>query len=447
MSHDHEQRVRAVAAFPHELSAYREWLAAHPKERSRDYLFADKRTRFEPKRQDVVVATGTLTVSTLKDRTVVSCADPAITIPLPDTTASDARRVIEMIDGERCLLEVQLDSGLAPVALARVLRATFGRVILASEAVDALERRISGLEIARFPGSPYAIMRAYWNNMAAVRERIPAEIPKGPAFVELLRNLHVTTLMGEALDSFYKPASPGADSLVAPGGLFLEPVVVRNTKRGALFLSGPRVNAKLIGGEAYHHALYASVHDLPALSRTDALVEADVPWGSVVVARSERESEPTPWFCPPRPITEAHFATLRGHLDEAFLATSHALAIAAAARFHWCGVRLHAFHNGNQSLVMNLVNAALVRQGGLGIPHLVLDHFALRLRLEAYVRLFERAVATYGMPGDATSRRTRLRVGNDASYRFIGKVNNHPAEALDALIADDEAGASFALLV
>lgn len=442
---DYDQRIAAIADAPPEAAAYRAWLDTHDTTVARDYLFTEKRTRFEPKRHDVVVPLGALSVAEAKGRTIVSCADHAITIPVPDVSAADARTMLTAIDGRRCLLEVQLDSGLPPRVMALMLRATFGRVVLAPEAVGELEAQISGVEITRFPSLPYAIMRPYWTNMAAVRERVPKTVPTGEAFATWLRHLHVVALMGAELDSFYKPASPGADQLVAPGTLFLERVVVKDGERGALFLSGPRVNAKLLGGEAYHRAVFRSVGDEEALTRTASVVANDVEWGRVVWARSERDPEPGPWFCPPRPMTDRHFAELEAHLRAAFEAASHAAAVAAAARFHWCFVRLHPFHNANQSLAMNLANAALVRHGGAGIPHLVLDHFAHRLRLDAYVAVFTRAVAAYGAVGDANTRIGVLTRGNDASYRFIDKLGKHTGP-LEPLVAADPEGARFALL-
>lgn len=439
---DYRERILQIADTPPELDQYRDWLDELDTSGPRDYLFTEKRTRFEPKREDVVVPLGALTARDHKGTTVVSCKEQGITVPVPEVSADDAQRMIDFIDGERCLLEVQLDGELAPIVIARMLRATFGVVILAPAAVKALEQRISGLEISRFPGLPYTIMRPYWANMAAVRERIPSAVPPTGALLSLLRQLHVVTLMGERLDSFFKPASPGADRLVAPGALFLDDVHLR----GSLFISGPRVNAKLIGGEAYHRAVYRSVGDEGALTRTDTIEEGGLDWGKVIVARSEREPEPGPWFCPPRPVVDGHFAALRAHLAAAMEATSADDAIAAAAAFHWCFVRLHPFHNANQSLAMNLANAAIGRHGRAGIPHLVLDHFALRLRRAPYAELFARAVAAYGDPGPPAARLEALMDGNVASYRFIDAVTKHSGDDIEALIEADPRGAAFALL-
>src|SRR5690606_37922556 len=121
----------------------------------------------------------------------------------------------------------------------------------------------------------------------------------------------------------------------------------------AVFLDGPRVNAKLVGGEAYAARLFASLGDEAALA--PRAVCDPIPWGEIVIARSERDAGFGPWFCPPRPITEAHLEAL----FDAWRAGDW-------AGFHWRFVRLHPFRCGNQSLAMGLVNARLP----VGLPHL-----------------------------------------------------------------------------
>ena len=439
-------RIAAVVDYPHELAAYREWLVGQTASGPRDYLFTEKRSRFEPRREDQVVLLDELSVTQAKDTTVLRCAEQSVTIPVPDVSVEDARRIIEVIDGNRCLLEVQLDAEVPAMVLALFLRAAFGRVVLAPTAVDSLESRVSGLEIARFPSPPYGVMRPYWNNMAEVRERIDnrdGKVPEGADWVRWLRELHVVALMGERLNSFYKPASPGADTRVSPGALFTEDVAAIDTPSGALMLSGPRVNAKLIGGEGYHAALYGSVADREALTRDSALEADGLSWGRVAVGRSERDPERAPWFLPPRPLTDAHFDVIRNHLRHA-LAGGDA-AVEAAARMHWCFVRLHPFRAGNQSLAMSLANAALREAAGAGIPHLVLDHFALRLTQDAYATLFDRAVRAYAIPGAPVARVTELIKRNEASYAFIGKLTQ-AASALK-LARENPDGARYALFL
>src|SRR5690606_39249377 len=133
--------------------------------------------------------------------------------------------------------------------------------------------------------------------------------------------------------------------------------------------------------------------------------------------RSERDAGFGPWFCPPRPITEAHLEAL----FDAWRAGDW-------AGFHWRFVRLHPFRCGNQSLAMGLVNARLP----VGLPHLLLDLWALRLTRAAYTALFDRAVAHWAIAGDPTARLRRLL---DLRARFEATVRGDADDLEVALLA------------
>src|SRR5690606_10986817 len=169
------------------------------------------------------------------------------------------------MDGTRCLAEL---AWIDREALAAVLRVGFGQVIFAPAAVAALEAEVPSVEIARFPAPPYAVERSYWENAGAVRRHAEVldEARDPHDWLAALRSLHVVALMGERLDSFYQPASPGADEAVHPGALFSAPVRLLRRGDRAVFLDGPRVNAKLVGGEAYAARLFASLGDEAALA-------------------------------------------------------------------------------------------------------------------------------------------------------------------------------------
>jgi hypothetical protein len=125
----------------------------------------------------------------------------------------------------------------------------------------------------------------------------------------------------------------------------------------------------------------------------------------VVTARSERDETPAAMFCPPRPIERAHLELLRAELAQAATATDAQAAMSAAARFHQAFVRLHPFHCANQSLAMNLVNAVAKRAHGAGLPHLLLDHLALRLSTGAYQEVFGRAIRSFALCEPDPARR------------------------------------------
>jgi hypothetical protein len=436
------QRRARIAAQPPELAAYQAWLAEQSRGGPRDYLFVEERARFEPRKEDVVARAAELEVAERDGRVFVVSPAAEVALPVEGASAADVRRALAAIDGSRCLLELELDTG---PALRAVLRAAFGRLLFAPAAVGALEAQMSGIEITRFPTVPYGIVRAYWENMVAVRAHTPARVPDGLAeFVALLCDLHVIALMGAELDSFYLPASPGSEHGAAPGALWLEAPRLLEGRDGPLMLSGPRVNAALLGGEKYHAALYRSAGDGAALSRSEELHAAGVGWGRVVTARSEREQAPKPFFVPPRPILDAHLSALRTELAAAYEATERDEVVAAAARFHWCFVRLHPFRCANQSLAMNLVGAALSRVLGGSIPHLVLDHLALRLERSAYERVFARAASAFAPVGEGGARLAAARAMNQRAYAFIDAVGRAGDDA--ACIAADPEGARAALV-
>ena len=394
-----ESRIAAVLGDAHELRAYERWLDEQRPariSRPRDYLFSEDRPRFEPRKDDVVVALPNLTAK----RRGRGCrlVGKGIDVGVDGVSPDQASALLGAMDGKRCLVEVRLTADVDAAVMALFLQGTFGRVVLAPQAVTALEAKLSGVEIVRFPTAPYAVERAYWENMIAVRERAAGEAPSHDVFLEWLRSLHVVALMGATLDRFYMPASPIADRVVAPGALFTAAPRVLETRSGTIYLDGPRVKVPLLGGEPYHRALAESVGDLDALAPSRHFVSSSgLDEGRVVTARSEREIEPTPMFLPPRPLTPDHLEALRDALVATKESNDDEL-LEACARFHRLFVRLHPFHCANQSLAMNLVNAALVGRAGAGIPHLLPDHLALRFGNEAYEKLFRRAVSAFCLP-------------------------------------------------
>jgi fido (protein-threonine AMPylation protein) len=282
---------------------------------------------------------------------------------------------------------------------------------------------------------------------AHIVDRLDA-LADGPAFVELLRQAHVLSLMGSTLDSYYQPASPSADQRVAPGNFFqAEPRVLRRAGCN-VFVDGPRVNVSLAGAQGYHRALLGDLGDEPAGDDERDHVVDGVSWGSVLVARAEKDDRARSWFCPPRPIRAEHLETLRCHAQQASLRQSHAQVIESCALFHQAFVRLHPFHCANQSLAMNWVNALLSRSLGAGIPHLTLDLLALRLEPHAYARLFQRAVASWIVhEPDPVWRFAVLRERKNRSQSLIARVSACTSDPeRDTLIGSDPEAARWALL-
>lgn len=385
--------ILAVAEVPAAWGAYQRWLVSSPRRAARDYLFLDERPRFEPRRGDVVVPAEGLTVEEVDG--AAALVVEGTRLPVPGVAPEVARRLVGAMDG-RMLVEVGWEG--EGDALARLLRGGFGRVLFAPEAVSALEARCPSVEVQRFVSSPYAVERAYWGNVASVRAAVEhLDTADEARFWTALRGLHVVLLLGADLESFYRPASPIADEGVAPGRLLRTHPRVVEGATGAVYLDGPRVNARLLPHEAVARAIFESVAD-PAASEAP-----DVPgWGRVVAMRGERDAAVGPWFLPPRPIEREHLAAIHDAWRRARAAPDPSDAL---ADLHWAFVRLHPFRAGNQSLVMALVHACL----DAGFPHLLLDSWALRLRREPYREVFRRARAIWTGEGEGASRLAQLR--------------------------------------
>lgn len=449
-------RLAAIVEHPHELLAYERWLdaerdraqhgrAQRHEDGARDYLFSRERPRFEPRKDDVVVALPGLSAN--KRGAGCRLVGEGVDLTIKSLAVGPAQAVIDAMDGTRRLLEVrwaaQVDAGL----MSRFLRATFGLVVFAPRAVADLEGKLSGSQLVRFPAAPYAIERPYWENMIAVRQHFAARIDavEDPGrFVTLLRELHVVALMGERLDRFYKPASPIADRQVAPGALYEDSPRVIEGEAGPIYLDGPRVRVPLLGGEEYHRALADDVGDRDALAPERRFSSDGLDAGRVITARSQTDDEPVAMFLPPRPLTEAHFEVLRDALIEARDGDD---VVGACARFHRTWVRLHPFHCANQSVAMNLVNAMLEQRRGAGIPHLVLDHLALRFSDEAYEELFRRAVAAYAVSEAEPARRLALlEERKRRSFAVIEALGGPTPSSPDEAKKADPDGARWALL-
>jgi hypothetical protein len=122
-------------------------------------------------------------------------------------------------------------------------------------------------------------------------------------------------------------------------------------------------------------------------------------------------------------------------------------ALAALARFHQRFVRLHPFRAGNQSLVMNIVNALLRELAGAGIPHLILDQLALRFDEAAYVRLFARAVDAWTAVGSPLARYRALTERKARYFSLLAAVDGcENLDAARALANERPEDAALALL-
>lgn len=413
-----------------------------------DYLRTEARVRFEPRDEDVLLAPPGLTVNASAAGAALSAPALPRAVVVPGVSHDAVRAFVGALDGNATLAAARNVARLERDAELRLLGAAFGVALFAPHAVTALERAVSGAEVVRFPGAPYEIVRSYWANMAAVRARFGAlEASLDDArrsFVELTE-LHVVALLGEDRRSFYRPESRVVRRGLLPGALWETESRLEETPAGTRFIDGPRVPAPLLGGEAYTALLAELTGDPEATFGRRELSDDGIGWGRIVTAQAEGDAAPAPWFCPPRPLTLAHAESLLGALRRAVRAAAaddQRAALDGLADFHQRFVRLHPFRACNQALAMNLVNAVLARVAGAGMPHLVLDHIALRFAPAAYRRLFALAARGWCVEGAPAFRLTHLLRKKSDYFALLGRLtaaSDADAAAIVARTAPDAA--------
>ena len=437
------------------LSEYRAFVdaASRTSRASREdgYLFDAPRCRFLPEPSDELLAPPGAAVMRTAEGAAVQLPGGA-RLPISGIGFEKLRAVFAQLPCSYSRLTIELG-----LQTATFIEQAFSRVLFAPAAVAELEADLPSLEIVRFPGSPYEVVRAYWRNQCAVRRRLTEREP--PASVAELRalllDLHQLLLLGEgnaeSRSSFYLPASLLGRKRPTPGSFYEVPTSLERRGAETILTGGARVSVPLLGGAHYWQLLGESVGDEGALADVRRLEIAGLEWGQVVLGRAEDEAQTRPWFLPPRPLLDAHFEALLADLQQANAAETARdvpAALAALAAFHWRFVRLHALPSGNQSLSMSFVNAALGRLLGVGIPHLLLDQLALRFELAAYQRLFSRAARAWSAPWPNAAERLRhlVRMRNELNdfVSAVGKAGSL-LEAR-ALLTTDTHAAALALL-
>lgn len=392
------------------VEQYRAFVAAEVAKPSEGYLFDEPRCRFAPEPSDELVLAPGASVRQEGASTFVQLPGGA-RLPIVGLAPDKLRAVLGRLP---CTYSA-LTLALGPLAPSFVEQ-TFSKILFAPHAVAELELQQPSLEVVRFPGSPYEVVRSYWRNCISVRRTLETHgVPHSVgALRELLLELHRTMLLGDASgssrSSFYLPASLLGRKRPEPGTLYEVPTGLERRGGRTILTGGARVSVPLLGGELYWQLLAESVSDTGALAPERELSVDGVPLGQVVTARSEEETTDRPWFLPPRPLLDAHFEGLLHTLEQAHAAERarepHA-AIQALARFHYRFVRVHPLPSANQSLSMSFVNVVLRRLFGVGMPHLLLDQMALRFEPHAYQSLFARAVRVWVAPWPTPAERLR----------------------------------------
>lgn len=435
------------------LAAYRSFVAAHDVlSRGEGYLFDVPRCRFELEPGDELVLAPGARVQRVGEQVAVQLPGGA-SLPLAGIPLENLRSSLASLPCTYSRLTLEL----GPLTPSFIEQA-FSKVLFAPRAVAELELEVPSLELVRFPGSPYEVVRSYWRNAGAVRRVLEARpLPENAAELRaLLLELHELMLLGapesSTRSSFYLPASLLGRKRPEPGSFYEVPTGWERRGAQTILTSGARVSVPLLGGAHYWQLLAESVDDEGALSAERELAVDGLPLGRVVTARAEDEADSRPWFLPPRPLTDAHLSSLLDALHQAHAAARAGeveAAVQAVARFHYSFVRVHPLPSANQSLSMSFVNVVLRRLFGVGMPHLLLDQLALRFQLRAYQSLFARAVDAWVAPWPSAAERLRhLMRKRQELDAFVHDVANAPSLLqARALIAAHPSGAESSLLV
>lgn len=444
-----------ASELPYDLLAYERWLGALATTAGAEsYLYLEPRVRFAPEPDDALELDPRVRLTQVGQNAVLEHTPTGTRLPVDSVPFAVAQQILQAMDGHRSLIATQLISGATAAQMDAFLRTAFGRVVFCPETLDRFECRIPGYSLVRFPGSPYEISRAYWSNMADVRERYGAWAThhlRPAEFAEALRELHLLALVGASKRSFYRPSSPiVAKTGARPGAYYDVPTrTIRELDR-TLFVDGPRVSVPETGGATYHHLLGRSLDDAVESQLERTVTVENVPFGRVTFGQARTDLGPSHWYIPPRPLLPEHLTRLSESHERAYATTSDASAryLDAIAQFHYRWVRVHPFTCANQSLAMNLVNAMLKSRGHAEVPHLLLDHLALRLTESAYVRLFRRFIHHWSLDDvPVAMRHAHLMKQRSKLDSFVARlVPNMPHAQAESLCEAEPDAAGIALL-
>ena len=379
--------ISDILDFPWVLVEYQNWLKSRP-DPDGDYLFTQSRIRFEPRNLDQLVLVESVKVV---NGSHLQIFENTPLIPIPEEHRAHVDSVLSELATRPFAVELQSKSD-APATCDWLLSVGFGQFIFTPQSVQDLDSRVSSGEIVRFPASPYEIDRDYWINICDLD--FQGSTSSVPDFIHWLRTLHVQLLLGKGLDTFYCPSSPIAKKGVHPGSLYERGVQTITTSSGEFIVEGLRTNASTLGGDLYHQLLRKSL-ELKPMEYKQVFQDQGVNWGRLVKSRSRTDKQDSDWFLPPRPMINDHWYLLWQSWLEATLSTDSIECVTQLAYFHWYFVHLHPFGCANQSLAFAMVNSILNRVLGSGIPHLILDHLAMRFDSTDYVKLFKRAVTSW----------------------------------------------------
>lgn len=389
-----------VLDFPWELYQYLlEYRQANPERRTavgQKKSFFQQENKFTVRVEDVPCLRTQVKLNNGGDICTIE-SDDGETVELNEVDFPFVQQFIQSIDGQLSIDEIACICQQQRVSTLRLAQRLVGRVIIFPQSVQALEQRISGVEICRIPLSPYQIDRNYWQNMADVRELIEQGLFDASNhqedFQRFLKALHITASMGQQLDCFYIPQRRIEEDHMMPGAYLPYAPVVERIGENDLFLTV---------------ASYFFNDNMRLEQGAPLIDDNNIHWGTL--ATYLKDGQKVDYFRSPRPLIDAHFDSLRLDIlralekgDSADGDIGRFARVAwAAADFHQKFVRLHPFGCINQSLAMNIVNYMLKTQLNLVLPHLNLDFCALEFSQHDYRQYFCNILNVFGVKPDSS---------------------------------------------
>lgn len=351
--------------------------------------------------------------------------------------AKEVERILEYIDGSSTFSELLESGHLAkPMESDKekvldTINCMLGIAIVLPSAVKSLELVIPGISIGRFPLSPYHIVRVYWENMKNVRAELELSCFKRSPneLVEQLRRLHLITLMGSELISFYKPQSQVSDVAVWPGHFRTENVHI------------PLPNEFMAYLKMVAFSLGITLTDQFAVRWE----EGGLDWGAGKILADKIVYRP-----PPAPFIGQveQLCSMLTALPSSVTDDNSADAISVLAAFHQRFAQLHPFACANQSVAMNIVNFFLSKWFNTCIPHLYLDMVALFVSPDNYSRYFSRAVKFYSLKNnEAQDIYPEFKIRSKRMNQFIPRLISsvQAGEVESALKREPEAACDLLL--
>lgn len=317
---------------------------------------------------------------------------------------AEVRDILARVDGQRTTADIvsRLSGHHDASRIHELLNQLLGHTVTLPDTINSLKQLISNDEIVRIPlRSPYALLREYWENQAAIRQhlsRLPAALETGNSFKAYLSELHVLATVGASGENYY---GGGGGIATTPGQYRTVAVETEVSDQMVEFVSRELANM------GYNYPTRA---DKTLKSRRDRVVGY-----SLNSARKHHHHYDG------IDDLDEKLEELRDSLrlaQQGLSAGDAGNAVKQLACFHWLFSHVHPFANINNSIAMNIVNSYLLAMKIGYMPHLFLDYFAQRTGCDLYEDVFLKYLNKFCIPDDSRSAPNKLKVIANYYRRF-----------------------------